>query len=447
MIPQLQKETSVSAPDTTSQWSLATKLGFRFTFVYFILWAYPRAVGSLGKGIEYSNPLRTLWHQVVPWVGIHILHLTGDFREVATGSGDELYDYVLIFCIAAVAAVAALVWSWVDRKRPNYSSLYQWLRFFMRIMVTVAMISYGCNKLWWAQFPAPHLNRLIEPYGQTQPTDLLWTFMGMSRMYSVFGGIGEMLGALLLIVPQTVTLGAAITAAVMTNVLMLNVAYDVPRKIYCIHLIVLCLILMVPDVRRLLDFFVLNRTAQLSKPVPLVKEKMLNYGTLLLFIAIAAGTFWMQGKYSYDVANDAMKTLPAPVRGIWTVNQFTIDGISRPALITDQDRWRRVVLDTPYEFDIQPMDGPLHRYLLLADIANKKLSVQKPNAKSRPNVLFYNSATPDTLILHGSLDGHQVDAELSRLSLSDPVNFALTNRGFHWINPYMNWSNELQTWH
>src|ERR1700755_2472893 len=99
MIPQLQKEGSVSTPDMSPQWSLSTLIAFRFTFAYFILWVYPRAIGSLGKGIEYSNPLRTMWHAVVPWVGTHILHLTGDFTEVANGSGDQLYDYVLIFCI------------------------------------------------------------------------------------------------------------------------------------------------------------------------------------------------------------------------------------------------------------------------------------------------------------------------------------------------------------
>src|ERR1700722_1907132 len=114
MIPQLQTETPVSAPESNPHWSLGTKIAFRYTFAYFILWVYPRAVGSLGKGIKYSNPLRDMWHMVVPWVGTHILHLTGDFTEVANGSGDQLYDYVLIFCIAVTAAVITLVWSLLD---------------------------------------------------------------------------------------------------------------------------------------------------------------------------------------------------------------------------------------------------------------------------------------------------------------------------------------------
>lgn len=447
MIPQLQRNTTVSDPQVEPHWSLASRIAFRFTFAYFILWVYPRAVGSLGNGINYSNPLRTMWHAVVPWVGTNILHLTGDFREVANGSGDQLYDYVLIFCIAVTAAVIAAIWSVLDRKRTNYAYMYQWLRFFIRIVLTVAMISYGCNKLWRAQFPAPKLTRFIEPYGQTEPADLMWTFMGMSRAYSVFGGMGEMLGALLLIVPQFVTLGALITAAVMTNVFMLNMGYDVPRKIYCIHLIAMCVLLMLPDLRRMTDFFVLNRPAQLTKPVPLFKDKLLNKGVMLLYLLIAAGAFLDQGTYSYKVANYASAQLPAPLRGIWTVQNITVDGLFKPPVLTDNDRWRRVVLDGPSEFDIQPMDGPVHRYLLKPDLEKKTLTIYKPDTPTLRSVLSYENPQPDTLVLEGDVNGHQVNAKLSRMDLNDPDNFILLTRGVHWVNQYMHWINWFATWH
>ncbi len=88
---------------------------------------------------------------------------------------------------------------------------------------------------------------------------LLWVFMGMSRLYSFFGGIGEMVGGLLLVVPRFTTLGALISGAMMTNVLLLNLAYDVPRKIYSIHLVLMCVFLLLPDLRRIVDFFLLNR--------------------------------------------------------------------------------------------------------------------------------------------------------------------------------------------
>ncbi len=110
---------------------------------------------------------------------------------------------------------------------------------------------------------------------------LLWTFMGMSRAYSTFAGIAEMAGGLLLIVPRFTTLGSLVTFGVMSNVLMLNFCYDVPRKIYSVHLVLMSLFLLLPDVRRLLDFFLRNRRTEPTPDVPLLKDPQLNRWALL----------------------------------------------------------------------------------------------------------------------------------------------------------------------
>ncbi len=44
MIPQLQQEKPVSSQETVPEWSLATKIAFRFVLSYFLLYVYPRAV-------------------------------------------------------------------------------------------------------------------------------------------------------------------------------------------------------------------------------------------------------------------------------------------------------------------------------------------------------------------------------------------------------------------
>ena len=255
MIPQLQRNTPVSSPESAPQWSLATRIAFRFFFSYFLLYVYPRSVGSLGAFVKYNNPLRDLWHAVVPWVGAHVLHLSGDFTEVANGSGDQLYDWVLLFCIFVTAIVATAIWSWLDRKRPNYEVLYQWLRIFVRLSVAVAMVIYGTDKIFRMQFPEPPLARWVDPVAQIPPMSLLWVTVGYSHLYSIFGGLGEMAGAILLLVPRFTALGALITAGVMSNVLMLNLGYDVPRKIYSIHLIAFCLFLLIPGHPQALRLF------------------------------------------------------------------------------------------------------------------------------------------------------------------------------------------------
>src|SRR5215469_16622765 len=137
MIPQLERETTVASPDVVPKWSLASRIGFRFAFSYFLLYVAPGPIGSLSnynslKDLD-SGLWSRIWHPVVSWTGTHVLHLSGSLREYPTGSGDELYNYVLIFCIAVTAAVITVIWSWLARRRPNYIQLNEWLRLLMRM--------------------------------------------------------------------------------------------------------------------------------------------------------------------------------------------------------------------------------------------------------------------------------------------------------------------------
>lgn len=437
MIPQLQRETPVSPPENSPQWSLPTRIAFRFGFAYFLLYVYPRAVGSLGANVNYSNPLRDLWHAVVPWVGAHVLHLAGDFTEVANGSGDQLYDYVLLFCIAVTAALATIIWSWLDRKRRNYEALYLWTRFLVRIQVAVVMISYGADKLFRMQFPAPALARYVDTFGQTSPMGLLWTFMGMSHGYSFMGGVGEMVGGVLLLVPSLTTLGALITLGMMSNVLMLNLFYDVPRKIYSIHLIVFCLFLLLPDMRRLVEFFFLNRQAQLSRPVPLFRDSKLNYcmSALQIGIGVIAVIFCCYAGYGDAVKNETY-IQPAALRGIWSVDQFSLDGNPLPPLLTDNVRWQRVIFDVPKIVTIQDMQGALKKYYLQSSQASPSFNIWDIDHPQWKTFFGYDLRDPNHMILTGMMGGHPAILKLTREDMSDPVKFLLINRGMHWVNQY-----------
>ena len=436
MIPQLQRDTPVSSPEIAPHWSLPTRIAFRFFFCYFLLYVYPRSVGSLGAFVEDNNPVRGMWHAIVPWVGTHILHLTGDLTEVANGSGDQLYDWVLVFCIFCAAVIAAAIWSVLDRKRTQYQTLYQWLRIFMRMTIAVAMIIYGADKLYRMQFAAPALWRYVDTYGQTSPMGLLWAFMGMSRGYSFMGGVGEMTGALLLLVPMFTTLGALITLGMMTNVLMLNLFYDVPRKIYSTHLIIFCLVLLLPDMRRLLDFFILNRRTQLTPPVPVFKDKKLNWGLLglQLLIGVIALTGSLKQAHKDQLKNESY--MQAPLRGIWAVKDFTVDNNLRPPLLTDTDRWQRVIFDAPWAVTMQQMDGSFRTYYLKLDTATNSMTLwdlAKPAWNAR---LTYDTSHPDKITLQGRWGQQPLTAKLDRVDMSDPEKFLLINRGMHWVTPF-----------
>ena len=71
------------------------------------------------------------------------------------------------------------------------------------------------------------IGTLIEPYGQFSPMGVLWSFMGMSRAYTVFSGIVEITGCVLLVFRRTTMLGAMVSAVALLNVVVLNFSYDI----------------------------------------------------------------------------------------------------------------------------------------------------------------------------------------------------------------------------
>jgi hypothetical protein len=105
------------------------------------------------------------------------------------------------------------------------------------------------------QMPYPDLTRLIEPFGNFSPMGILWSSIGISPAYEIFAGCAETLGGLLLIFPRTAIFGALICLADMLEVFMLNMTYDVNVKLISVHLILLALLLLTPDLRRLVNVF------------------------------------------------------------------------------------------------------------------------------------------------------------------------------------------------
>ena len=431
MTPPMQREAEPCPTSGNTAWRPSTRVAFRFVFSYFLLYIFPGSVGALGAGMPNNDAYRRLWHVIVPWVGENLLHLHGDMTEVANGSGDQLYDYILLLCLFVVAIFATAIWSWIDRKRTEYDQLYQWLRVFVRMILAVAMISYAANKLFRMQFPEPPLYRFVDYYGNSAPMGLLWTFMGMSRAYSLFAGIAEMLGGLLLIVPRFTTLGALVTFAVMSNVLMLNFCYDVPRKIYATHLVLMSVFLLLPDVQRLIDVFILNRKTDPAPTVPLLKDKQLDrwavwfqYGIGVVALVVCLNT-------AHAYAAKYATYVPPAIRGIWSVDEFAVDGTPQPPLLTNRDRWQRVIFDTPDAFYVQGMDSQIGTFGLQADTARKSFTLTTAADPGWSARFTYEDPAPNEVVLNGDFNSHHFTVSLSRTDMS---RFLLLNRGFHMIN-------------
>src|SRR5258706_6238304 len=146
------------------RWSLATRIAFRLCFIYFTLYVVStQMLGGLIALPDIDIPdlgnARFL-QRAVTWTGAHVFHIGYPYSFSITGSGDETVDYLQAFCLVACAAVATVVWSVLDRRRPHYRGLNKWFRVSLRFALGSTMLSYGMVKAFALQMPAPGLTRL-----------------------------------------------------------------------------------------------------------------------------------------------------------------------------------------------------------------------------------------------------------------------------------------------
>ena len=414
-----------------TRWSLAKRVAFRFAFAYLVLYNLPFPLGEPTFTDAVAQKYDDLWQPVVAWVGEHVLRLGYAISFEPTGSGDTTHRYVQALCFLALAALATVVWSVLDRKRPGYERLYKWLRLYVRFVLGYTMMVYGATKIIPLQMPAPSLVRLITPYGDSSPMGLLWTFVGASKEFEMLSGCAEMLGGVLLIFRRTTLLGALVCLADTAMIFTFNMCYDVPVKLFSLHLLLMSAFLVAPDFRRLFNLFVLNRGAEATYSPPLFRRARLGRAAHVfqVLFGLYLACLSVDGVYQFSKVAGAYAPKP-PLYGIWMVDEFSLDGQMKPPLTTDAARWQRVIFQRPKSLTIQPMTGPNQTFVLELNEESRTLSLGKPDDENWKATLTFDKPDDGRMTLEGEADGHKIQARLSRF---DESTFLLKSRGFRWV--------------
>lgn len=241
----------------------------RFALIALALYHIPLFLNnypSLGGGGFNDTGLAPRWGHVftVPglWVARHLFHLTGPMTSARNGdNGDVGEEFARLLLAVVIGLVGAAIWTARDRRQPRAAWVGETTRVMLRYSIALGLVSYGVAKLLPQQFPPLSPIVLDQRVGELRPMSLLWTFMQYSRPYAFFGGLMEMVAVVLLCFRRTATLGAIVCLAVMSNVMLLNYAYDVPVKLYATMIVVSATVLLLYELPRLTAFFVTNRTA------------------------------------------------------------------------------------------------------------------------------------------------------------------------------------------
>jgi hypothetical protein len=406
----------------------------RFGFAYWLLFC--SSVMTQVFDFEWlAATLGKAWTEAGLLVGYHLLGISEPIATATNGSGDRTIDYLILLAILILSVVIAGIWSRFDTRGRNDAQVRELVRISIRYTLGFLMLSYGIAKLSaeYGQFPPPNARRLLQPYGESSPMGLLWTFMGSSQAYTKLAGLAEVLGGTLLLFRRTTLAGALVLVGVMGNVVALNFCYDVPVKINSTHYLVMAGVLLAPDLRRLIDVIVLHRAVAAPPPpavlrfrgrrMPVVIAKVTVIGTFLVLLGLGM------------LERTSTKRIMW-FDGYWDVESFTRNGTAVPAVVDDKTRWRRIKLESSSEQSLMRwhfMDGSYGELLVVVEHSDHRLSFKTAGDATPVNTYTFavTRSDADHFTLTGKVGADELDVKLRRLEVGQ---MRLVSRGFHWIN-------------
>jgi hypothetical protein len=231
-------------------------------------------------------------------------------------------------------------------------------------------------------------------------------------------------------------LGAVISGGVLVNVVLLNLCFDVPVKLYSSHLLLIALWIMSPDYHRLFSFFVLNRVVE-----PNIQSRSRPTSVLTKFtvVSMKAGVCFSIAilpaiqNWQYMFSDGNWKTLSAR-HGVYWVDSFERNGVWGKEN-DDDDRWVRVGISDGGSISIQFASGRCKRYRFEIDENQTQLKLSQRGVNVEQILEFKQIAmTIDgyAIELSGVLDDlpHRI-----RIVKTQELSF-FDSREFHWINEF-----------
>jgi hypothetical protein len=312
----------------------------------------------------------------------------------------------------------------------------------IRYFIAFVSFTYGVIKIFAMQMPFPSLSDMATPMGDFLPMRFSWHFIGYSTLYQVFSGMAEVTVGVLLLYRRTVTLGLFIGLGVYINVMMINLAYDVPVKIFSTHMVIMCLYLLMTDVKRLVNFFILNRPAMQNMQyhfVPAKKSRKI-FRWVLKGLFFVQTVFLISSTYSYYAENEASLTKelkPIPY-GMYEVSSFVKNGDTLPVLANDSLAWKDFIFEKRYNYaTVNSRDTIFKRqygrgsFYYKADTLKNKLVCYK-FVEGDSIFMFnlnYRLTDKDNVEMWSAIKQDSVYLKLTR----SKKQFKMAEKQFHWI--------------
>lgn len=429
---------------SVAPWPPWLRVGFRFCAIYYALQIAPWNWLARIPGLQdITDPYDRLLDWGVQLANARAFHVR-ETLVLPNGSGDTSWAWAQLWLFLSIAAIGTVVWSALDRRRPHYTHAAYWLRTVVRYYVATFALSYGLIKIFALQMPFPSLSQMATPLGDLLPMRLSWLFIGYSVPYQIFSGVMETAAGLLLLGRRTVTLGVIAATGAFVNVVMINLSYDVPVKLFALHLLLACIFLLVQDARRLVDLLVLNRavgpTTLYDPPFDGSPQRAVHLAAkvamVLLILVLPSHATWQRAR----AAATPVVAVPLDV-GVYDVRHFVVNGDTIAASAADSLRWRDVIIDNPTQGSVGTTDALFWQryrrghFRYRADTAARTLAVWRTSFLLDSTHAFtarYERPDHETTRLWTTIGDDSVFVELVRT----PRRFQLAERQFHWLSEW-----------
>lgn len=358
--------------------------------------------------------------------------------------GHSYYDLSLAILSSLIIA---LPFFYLDRKRNNYNTAYQWLKVIIRYKIAGVMLYFAFVKIFPVQMPFPTLSQMNTLLGDFTPGRLFWMATGAAPSYEIFTGIIELSAAILLLFRRTVVAGTFLLLIVLVQLVAINIGYDAGVQIKAILLTLLAIFLIWENIWRLWHFFFYNSTEQLVHSAGPILSKQwqkraritLKTAFILLFVLFrgySVATNYFSGK-SFKLPSD--KALP-DLAGLYDVSTFSLNGKAIPYNPIDSNRWQNVVFEKWNTISIKKQQSILlqvsnkvrkteihsnvgrHYYAYEADTVQHTLHLTNRADKKDTYTLQY-SYTPEGAISLKGIDSNQqqIMIELNKIEKPYPL--------------------------
>ena len=226
-----------------------------------------------------------------------------------------------------------------------------WSRAFARLALIIVFVTYSAAKFTGAQFVVPGY-LLDSPVADLSGMDLTWAFFSHSPLYSGFIAIGQLAAAALLAFERTVRLGAIVLLPITTNIVLVNIGYDIGQDTLVLSLVLLFfnLYLVACNFAALKECFWNQALSDAPRP------RFMDHPAAIVtrvsgFAIIVVGIFWLFTGIMNGPAGGKKE-----IAGDWLVESASIDGrpVVDPAL---GESWLWISFDPSERFSVRTTRG------------------------------------------------------------------------------------------